>query len=230
MIRFAVAMITLIVLNGWLAFAQDATPKVQVFGGYSLLHADLGGLNNAILDTDLHQTNAPFGLATNFNGWNVEAQYNADRWVGAVVDFGGRYGSPITAASGATASGIPNGNGYSFLAGPVISYRAKSRLIPFAHLLAGWDRTSLSASTITGTPVPVSSAATAYTDFAIALGGGLDYKIWRRLALRLAQVDRYHTSLNLNKFYGSAFGVGLFEGLATHQDNWRVSAGAVLQF
>ena len=74
MIRFAAAAITLIILIGSLAFAQDATPQVQVFGGYSLLQLDHGGLNGGLLDLDLHQTSDPFAVANYFlNGWNAEA-------------------------------------------------------------------------------------------------------------------------------------------------------------
>jgi hypothetical protein len=76
----------------------------------------------------------------------------------------------------------------------------------------------------------VSSAATTYNDFAMALGGGVDCSITRHVSVRLGQLDWYHTSINLNKFYTSAFGGNLLEGLATHQDNLRFSAGAVLRF
>ncbi len=228
MIRSTAAAFISTVLIGSFAFAQDSTPKVQVFGGYSLVHQISGGITDLSLDLALRPASIGFGVATNFTGWNAEAQYNADRWVGIVADFSGRSGSSITAPGGV--SGMPNGTAYSILAGPVISYRTKSKMTPFLHVLAGWDRTSLSASTITGVMFPLSSAATTYNDFAIALGGGVDYSIVRHFALRLVQVDYYHTSVNPNKLYGSAFGGTSFEGLPTHQVNLRLSAGAVLRF
>jgi hypothetical protein len=43
-------------------------------------------------------------------------------------------------------------------------------------------------------------------------------------------LDWYHTSINLNKFYTSAFGGTLLEGLSTRQANLRFSAGAVVRF
>jgi opacity protein-like surface antigen len=232
MIRSAAAAVALIVLIGSLAFAQNATPKVQVFGGYSLLHLDHGGLTGALLGVDLQQPSNPFAVRNYFlDGWNAEAQYNASRWVGIAADFGGRSGTPITASRDRTLAGLPKETAYSFLAGPVISYRTKSRMTPFGHALFGWDRTSLGASTITGSVTsPISVAATNYTDFAIALGGGVDYRVARRVSLRLGQLDRYHTSLNLNKFYTNAFGGTLLQGLRTHQVNYRFSAGIVLRF
>jgi opacity protein-like surface antigen len=230
MIRFACAAITLAFLTASFAHAQDATPKVQVFGGYSLLHEDSGRLTGSTLDFNLRQFPNTFDVRTNFNGWNAEGQYNFDHWVGVAVDFSGYYGSPMIVRSPSTVSGVPNGNSYSILAGPVVSYRAFKKMTPFAHALFGWQRTSVSASTFTGTSTPLSSSSTAFNDFTMALGGGVDYKIYRRFDLRLVQLDWYHTSLNLNSFYGNIFDTSLFQGLATRERNLRVSAGIVLKF
>ncbi|MGA7931439.1 MAG: hypothetical protein WCA20_36275 [Candidatus Sulfotelmatobacter sp.] len=232
MIRFSVATIILTVLLGSFAFAQDATPKVQVFGGYSLLRSDHASLTGGLVDVDLDEASNPFALRTYFfNGWNAEAQYNPGRLLGIAADLGGRYGTPIIAARDSTLAGLPKETAYSFLAGPVFSYRTKSRVTPYVHLLFGWDRTSLSASTITGSVTsPVSSTATTYNDFAMALGGGVDFRIARHVSVRLGQLDWYHTSINLNKFYTDAFAGSLFQGLATHQDNLRFSTGAVVWF
>jgi opacity protein-like surface antigen len=227
MTRFAVATITLTVLISSFALAQDTTPKVQAFAGYSLEHLLRGGPTVTTLGVDLHQITNAFGVATNFNGWTAEGQYNVDRWVGVVAEISGRNGTVLTGASGI--SGMPTGSSYSFLAGPVLSYRTKSRATPFVHVLAGVDRTSQGASTITGPAPPVSAAATTYNDFAVTLGGGVDYKLAQHFALRVAQLDYYHASLNLNKYYQSAFGV-LIQGMPTTQVKLRFSAGVVLRF
>jgi opacity protein-like surface antigen len=230
MMRYAAATVVLTVLIGSFAFAQDSTPKVQVFGGYSLLHADTAGLPVSNMEFVLGQPANSLELKTNFNGWSAEAQYNADRWVGIVADFGGESGGPVTAVGGNKISGLPTGNSYSFLAGPVISYRTKSKMTPFVHALFGYDRARLNAGTVTGASSTVSFNASTYTDFAIALGGGLDYKLSHHLALRLGQIDWFHTSVNFNQFYGSAFNSDQFEGLRTRQRNLRISAGVVLRF
>jgi opacity protein-like surface antigen len=232
MIRFAAATITLIILIGSFVFAQDATPKVQVFGGYSLMRLDHGGLTGGLLDANLQPGSNPFALRNYFlDGWSAEAQYNTGRWLGIAADFGGRYGTPITASRGRTLAGLPKETAYSFLVGPVFSYRTKSRITPFAHALFGWDRTSLGASTITGSVTsPVSVASTSYDDFAMALGGGVDCKITHHLSLRAGQLDWYRTTVNLNKFYTHAFGGTLLQGLHTNQTNYRFSAGAVVSF
>ncbi len=228
--RLAVAMIVVFTLLSTFGFAQDSTPKVQVFGGYSLFHADNGRLTPTALYTGLHEPNNPFAVASNFNGWDAEAQYNVNHWLGIAGDIGGHSGEPITASRGKTLSGLPNETAYSLLVGPVISFRNDSRLTPFIHVLFGFDRASLSTSTISGVSLPLSTSATTFTDAAVALGGGLDFKISRRLAVRLVQIDDLETTHNLNKFYDSAFNTALFEGLATHERNLRVSAGVVVRF
>jgi hypothetical protein len=112
----------------------------------------------------------------------------------------------------------------------VLTFRGKSKITPFIHAMFGFDRASLSASTITGLSTPVSSSATTYTDTAVALGGGIDYRLFRRLSLRLVQADDLRTYHNLNKFYESAFPGSVFYGIAQHQNNIRVSTGIVVRF
>jgi opacity protein-like surface antigen len=228
MIRFA----STIILTGLicsLAFAQDSTPKVQVFAGYSLVHEDSGGLSASTVNLLVPHPSGTFGVEYNFQGWDAQAQYNANRWVGIAADFGGRYGAPITQSSNGVSS-LPTSNAYSVLAGPVLSYRTKSKLTPFVHALFGWDRTSLSASTLTGVSPPASFAAITYNDFAMALGVGVDLRVFRRFSVRLGQLDYFHTSLNSNKFYGKDFDSILFEGYPTHQVDLRLSAGIVARF
>jgi hypothetical protein len=229
MSRSAVVM-GLVVLSASFLFAQDATPKVQVFGGYSLFHADSGGLTTTTLYNALHEPNEPFDIASNFMGWNAEAQYNVNPWFGIAADFGGRYGAPLTQGRFSKLSGLPNGNGYTLMVGPVVTYRNKSRLTPFIHVLFGFDRLSISASTISGLSTPLSSTATTFDDAALALGGGLDLRVFRRFSLRLAQLDYLETTHNLDHFYGQAFPTGAFNNLETHERNLRVSSGIVIRF
>jgi opacity protein-like surface antigen len=205
---------------------------VEVFGGYSLLHAVNGGLNGAALDSALGVASGTSGVNSNFNGWNAEAQYNVKRWFGIVADVSGNYGSPITAASGSGVSGLPSGNSYSFLFGPALSYHARARMTPFVHALFGLNRTSLNASTITGLPVtsPGSTGAVSDSSFAMAFGGGLNYRLSPHAAIRVGQLDYLYTTHDLNSLYGNAFGPGLFSGLAEHENNLRFSTGIVLRF
>ncbi len=228
MVRFAVATVVVTVLIASSLFSQDAPSKVQVFGGFSFVDADNAGLTGTILDVSLLQPPNTFQVNSNRMGWDGQAQYNLDRWVGIVADFGGRYGKPFTGAPGVT--GLPNSSAYSILFGPAISYRTKSKFTPYIHALFGWDRTSLSSTTIIGPATPVVSASANYSDFAMALGGGLDLKVAKHFSLRAAQVDWFHTSVNFNKFYGGIYDTNKFQGVDTRQANIRISIGFVAQF
>jgi opacity protein-like surface antigen len=230
MTRFAAALAICIFLTGSFAFAQDDIPKIQVFGGYSLLHEDTAGLTPSTIEFVLRQPARAINVTTLFNGWSAEAQYNADRWFGVAVDVSGQNGAPFTASSGSGITDLPKGSRYSFLGGPVLTYRTKSKLTPFAHALFGWERDSLSATTVGGTSPPFAVNASTYTDFTMALGGGADYKLSHRFSLRLGQLEWFHTSLNFNKFYGSAFDSDQFQGFRTRQRNLRFSSGVVVRF
>ncbi|MFZ0201771.1 MAG: outer membrane beta-barrel protein [Candidatus Sulfotelmatobacter sp.] len=230
MIRLAVATIALISLLSSCALAQASTPKVQAFGGYSFTYADNGGLSGQDLDYALRELNSPFAINSAFSGWNVEGQYNANHWIGIVADVSGRYGKPLTNTRFSTLSGLPEANGYALLVGPVLTFRGKSKITPFIHVMFGFDRASLNASTITGLSTPVTSSATTYTDAALALGGGIDYRLFRLFSVRLFQADDLRTYHNLNKFYENVFSGALFYGIAQRQNNIRVSTGIVVRF
>lgn len=208
--------------------APEVFPKVQVFGGYSFLHEDTGSLDGTNFDVDLGIFPRSLVPRPNFNGFDAEAQYNFGPWVGAAVDVSGFNGFPFTAGSGI--SGLPNGSSYSILGGPVFSYRKLKSFTPFVHVLVGWNRTSVTSSALVGTAVPVVSSATTFNDFVLSPGGGLDWKISRRFALRLFQLDWFHTSLNLSSFYGAEFGTDLIRGFETNERNLRFSTGVVVNF
>ena len=68
----------LLVLAPAVASAQDETPEVEVFGGYSYLNAD----------ADFHGIQDD---RANLNGWEGSITYNVNRWFGVEADFGGHY-------------------------------------------------------------------------------------------------------------------------------------------
>lgn len=212
--------------------APQPVPKVQVFGGYSLLHMAKGNLNGTNLDLDLNIYPLTLVPQTNFNGWNAEGQYNVNRWLGAAVDFSGYSGKPFTGMQGL--SGVPNETSYSILAGPVVTYRGprteKTRLTPYVHALFGWNRSTLGASTLTDVPFPVSTTKTSYTDFVMSFGGGVDFRVTKHFSVRLGQLDWFRTSIDLNSFYGSAFNTTVIQGFEVKERNVRIAGGIVIAF
>jgi len=217
------------------AFGQQDTPRAEVFGGYSYLHIDTQGVTGTTIDTACnnllgHGTCPPgsFQVHQNFNGWNASVQVNVTRLFGIKADFSGHYGTPVTFSSQiqsllsqAGITGLPpNAKSYSYLFGPVVSQSA-GRYRPFAHALFGANSvsTNLSGVTIGGLGIP--GLTLTDTAFAMAFGGGVDVKLTDHLSLRAGQADYLFTKHDFS---------GGIQGIATHQNNFRASVGAVFQF
>jgi hypothetical protein len=156
MIRKLAVLVTLVILSGLAAEAQQGAGKFDLFGGYSYFNGSTSG--NA----------GRFGL----NGWNGQATYNFNRWLGATADFGGYYGSPFSLSS----------NDTTFLFGPTVSI-GMGHFTPFTHALFGVDRfhTSLLGGSVTD------------NSFAMAVGGGVDIPVKGIFAIRAAQLDWLRT-------------------------------------
>jgi opacity protein-like surface antigen len=103
---------------------------------------------------------------------------------------------------------------YFYLFGPKFTFRGNERFTPFAHVLLGavtQDVGNVLTST-TGTTTTITSTPN-NTQFAMALGGGLDISVTERLSVRALQADYVLTRLVAN----------------TNQNNIRASAGFVLK-
>jgi len=98
----------------------------------------------------------------------------------------------------------------SYLFGPRYSYRNRTRSIPFAQFLAGGVHgfDALFPS--------VSPSAAVPDALAFAAGGGFDFSLSRRFALRAIQADYLQTRLP--------------NGATNRQDHLRLSAGLIFRF
>lgn len=229
--RFKISALIVVALFSIAAFAQDTdSPKMQVFGGYSLLHADTAGVSNADVDASLGTTGS--GVSSNFSGWNGEFQYNLRPSLGVVADISGNYGTPISVASDSGLPSAPSLTSYSFLFGPVLQ-RSSGKLSPFVHALFGVNRLSTNSTAATNLDTAVGALVPAnFSDsaFAMALGGGLDYKLSKSFGVRLAQLDYLYTRHDALSYSDSFYGTDSPIGAANHQNNLRLSAGLVFGF
>jgi len=169
-----------------LVFASLAAAQVptsgNVFFGYSYNNASLSSLGRS-----------------NLSGWTASLEGRIFPHVGMVADFSQGFGS-----NGATFD-CPNGgcpsmsiHEYNMLFGPRVSF-STGKLRPFAEVLfgAGHVGTNLAGSN---------------TSFATGLGGGIDYRIVRPIALRF-EGDYLQT-----RFFSAT------------QNNVRLSTGIVFRF
>src|SRR5713101_3978893 len=114
----------------------------------------------------------PGGGATseNCHGGGGSAAWNLNSYFGVVGEF-----------SGCKVTGLASGvsaHAFSYLFGPRLTYRTQGKFEPFGEFLFGGAHDSASAG---GTTVTDSA-------FAMALGGGVDYKATRSIVLRLGKL------------------------------------------
>lgn len=114
-----------------------------------------------------------FGINQGLNGWNASANFGLSKNFGFKADLSGHYAS---VKEGTVKADVSD---FTFLFGPQYSFRNSSRVTPFAHALFGGSRGKIESG----------SRDVTETGFASAFGGGLDYSITNRVAVRLIQAD-----------------------------------------
>ena len=179
-------LMLLFLVVGLLAFPLMAQdyPRIEVFAGGEFMRLGGGG-------TDV-----------NMPGGDVSATVNFKDWLGATADFSGAY--KIITVNNVNV----NAKVYSYAGGPVVSANSAGRLTPFVHALFGQARVTGSAG-VGG--VPASGSANGFT---MLMGGGVDFKVKRLIAVRLFQADWVYYRISGE----------------TESQNGRVSAGVVLRF
>jgi outer membrane protein OmpA-like peptidoglycan-associated protein len=191
--------------------ARHATPKVELFLGYSYWRAVPKSTGNRI--EALH-------------GGSTSLAYNLNSHVGLVFDFGGfradslRLNSP---GAGFAPSSVADadGNAFSYLAGPRISFRNHDRLTPFFQVLGG--AVHASDVKLDGCPATLFSCKPLLVEtvFAMTAGGGLDLRLNHRVAWRVIQAEYLLTRFQDPSSLGSDPG---------WQSNVRLSTGIVFRF
>jgi len=111
--RKFIGLLAIVLFLGVKAMAQNP-PKVEIFGGYSHVVADL--------------SNTSFNL----DGGEVAVTENLNKWFGGTLDVGAQWG---------TQNGF-NVNTQQIMYGPVFACRKSSSIPPFGHVLLGAIRGS----------------------------------------------------------------------------------------
>jgi opacity protein-like surface antigen len=215
----SISVIAAGLLSVFVAGATDV-PRYEVFLGYTYVRANQFNQN-----TGLGQEIGGFDM----NGGSAQFIYNFNkRWSG-VADIGavnkGNVG--VINASNTTAF---------YMFGPRYSYRTESRFTPYAQIVFGGAtrRLSRQLDVLTAANIPVfpvanpqdlfpgaNTAITAQvtatdTAFAMAVGGGLDWKIAKRITFRPIAVDYVLTRFP-----------SYFTGNSSNQNSIRASIGVV---
>ena len=141
----------------------------------------------------LHVNSANYDLQRTGNGGSGYFEYNLSKTTGLIADFGGYANTRI------------NDRLLTYMFGPRFNWRHE-RLTPYVQFLFGggyvWSGPTYSIT---------------QNAFATAAGGGLDYQLTNRIAIKPIQVEYVMTQID------SAAGFG------SHQNDVRYSAGVVFR-
>ena len=154
------------------AMSQD-TPRVELSGGYSLLHDG---------------NSSP----TNFQGWNASSTTYVNRWFGITADFSGHYSannSSFLLAPNIPAEIEATQRIHTYMFGPHLAYR-KSRYVPFGQALFGVNHTGGDIKVTCPSGVSCFGVAPPATNtFSMALGGGMDIAVGHGFSVRPVQAE-----------------------------------------
>jgi hypothetical protein len=195
----------LVVLMGALtalSLAAQEVPKAEVYLGYSLLR-----VNSA--------TAVPAFTA---NGGVGALQFNVNKYLGFVSEFGGYHNGNISDVQ-------LDSTAMTYLFGPRFTMNKEGKIAPFGEVMFGGMYYTRSIAVPAGAVVAGADngrIANSSNAFAMAVGGGLDIKIGRHFAFRPIQLDYLLTR------FPTLFipGIGSISD-NKNQNNLRYSAGGV---
>jgi len=175
------AFLALVLFSNYALANAQADNRPDFFAGYSFENVNSGITNSNIQTTGITQTS----LENRFhlNGFNLSGTAYFKKHLGIVGDFSAHFDKrndffDTTATSSKFSL-------YSVTAGPQYRFSSQSRFTPFTHALFGIAHRNLTETLSSGTNYFADSS----TNFAMNLGGGVDYKLNDRFGLRLFQLD-----------------------------------------
>ena len=216
-----------------LCAAQTATTddrRFEFFVGYSNLQAEGVPERNT---TEGSFTDRVFGDSSGLHGVNLEATGYMTPRFGLTGDFSyNARDRSFTPAGGGT--GDVDTRVFNVLGGPQVRFPNQTRAMPFLRALFGVANTrfNVSSSTQASTGGNVTTSFTTNaTDFAMALGGGLDVRVGDRVGLRVFQVD-YNPVFLRDRSINVLGGAGAIQPTrleSNRQDNIRLSFGVTFK-
>ena len=150
-------------------------PRADLYTGISYSNISVAGL----------------GDRKNAIGWSADLTLNANRFFGVSFDFGGQYDPKCPEndtqcfVEKILANEIQQYSAYQFMAGPRFNVPT-DRFNIFFHALVGGVRTRARIINVASRTATITTSG---PNLAMAFGGGLEWKVADRFAVRLVQVD-----------------------------------------
>lgn len=197
----------------FLANAQS-DKKPEFFAGYSYESAESGITSSDLQTSGITQTS--LDKRFNLNGFNVSGAVYFRKHLGIVGDFSAHFITRNDFFD--TVATRTKFSLYNVTVGPQYKFSSNSRFTPFTHALFGIARRNLTETLSGGGDY----ATDKNTSFALNLGGGVDYRLNDRFALRLFQFDYNPILLRQRTINATTFPDQTLNGI-------RISAGIVIK-
>ena len=194
--RFCVVSVVLVFFVPMFPSLLSGQTKGDLYLGYSFVSTDPNFGSGGAL-------NSRSAGRASLNGWEASVSVRLFHWLRAVGDVGGGYGTvPVVFSSifGSEKLNV-NTNLHTYLFGPRAS-ASVGRLTPFGQALFGLARQSVSASAF------VSNVDERESAFAFDLGGGVDFRLFSRMAWRVP-ADYLQTKLFSSTQHDPRLGTGI---------------------
>jgi hypothetical protein len=172
--------------------------KAEVFGGYQYLRLNNIGDSNS-------------GIDVNANGWDTSLTGYFNKFFGLTGDFSGAYATFNVPNKGNPVS--VSGHTYTYSGGPVIAFR-EGPVHPFVHVLFGGVH---EAVTVPGG----CNGSCSQNGFTTMFGGGVDVRVNKAIAVRIAEFDWVYYNFSSQIGGGSSY---------SESGNVRITTGIVLRF
>jgi opacity protein-like surface antigen len=186
--RFSVLAGLLLFMSG-AALAQENYPKIETAPAFMYIRTS-SGINPFVLNG---RVISPQPL--NCVGGGGTLAYNFSSLIGIAADLGGCKVLSNNAAVGNTI----DGNEFTYLFGPRLTYRSGSRFEPFVEVNFGGVRISVSCKS-TAIPCVTATGGREFSTnaFALTAGGGFQVKLSHKFSLRLVQAEYLYTRFGNN--------------------------------
>jgi opacity protein-like surface antigen len=214
-----------------LVVAQD-TPRVEVFAGYSNLRneritrddfATINGLTPTQFKALTGLDPTPNSGSASLHGFDTSVTAYVTRRFGITGDFSGNFKTETETFFGAPTK--VRMRVFNALVGPQVKFCNKGRATPFVRALFGAAHFRNDSSASLG---PLNNRIIDnYTNFAMAVGGGLDVRVSDRISLRLIQVD-YNPAFLKDRTVPDSLG-NVYQVTGNRRNNVRFAFGIVLR-